>query len=639
MRVAEAVLLVVLFLLAALPCGALALAAAEMLVARIAGESNHPLEPGLGSFGIRSLAGFGVLAYGGVVLALLGVFRAATVAIGLAAAIIFGWRITREHLYAIAGSLRRLRASDFNILDVAIASTAAVIYAASFLAALAPPLLWDELAYHLPQSLQIVSSHSLPANLGDHYFYGNLPKLMEVLFAEGYVLGGFPLARALHIALFGAFLLFLAGAVSTLFGRRAALVSVLLIVLYRELMYNASSAYVDAAMVAFEVGALLCLALWLVRRGTAGIGAGALLLGFALSVKYSALFMAVFLALALVIVVGVRSRSLTKAGRLAAAAGAVTTVAGGWWYLKNTVLHGNPVYPLYLGHGGVDDETYRALLASIAQFRVPRTFTNFLEMPGWFRGGTGAPLLIAMFAAPLALYQRRRHRLVLIMLLAFAYAFLVYWFFSSSHITRYMMSAGVCLLVALSIGLSGVRLDGRLSRFLAPALVAAIFITAALGNVRSIESLKAQARATLRTPELRVVFGRTPESEYLYSTFGCQYSAIDYLDREQLDGNVMDNWTIWHDPSLAMFEDRNRFLPLDVPNGLGANRVWESVDARDVRYVYIRSGTRERFMASADPLIVRYRQEQLEVEREIMRRASLVWHRDDCQLYRIGAGA
>jgi hypothetical protein len=106
----------------------------------------------------------------------------------------------------------------------------------------------------------------------------------------------------------------------------------------------------------------------------------------------------------------------------------------------------------------------------------------------------------------------------------------------------------------------------------------------------------------------------------------------------------MDNWTIWHDPSLAIFEGHNAFLPyaylpLEVAPTAETNSVWAAIRANDVRYVYIRTGTRRRFMASVDPLIVRYREQQLRVERTVLRRANLQWRRDDCNLYRIRSAA
>ena len=47
----------------------------------------------------------------------------------------------------------------------------------------------------------------LPLTLGQHYFYGNIPKLLEVLFAEAIaVSGGFELAHVVHLLIAVAFL-------------------------------------------------------------------------------------------------------------------------------------------------------------------------------------------------------------------------------------------------------------------------------------------------------------------------------------------------------------------------------------------------------------------------------------------------
>jgi hypothetical protein len=90
-------------------------------------------------------------------------------------------------------------------------------------AALAPPTAWDELAYHLPEARVLIESHQLPLNLGGHWLYGNLPKLVEVLFAESVAVSDdYALPHLLHLSILAGLLLYAFGTVRTLFGAKAA---------------------------------------------------------------------------------------------------------------------------------------------------------------------------------------------------------------------------------------------------------------------------------------------------------------------------------------------------------------------------------------------------------------------------------
>src|SRR5262249_58974945 len=113
---------------------------------------------------------------------------------------------------------------------------------------------------------------------------GNLPALAETLYAEALPIDGTALAHALHLSLLVAFVLLAAGVARRLFGGPAAAVAAIGLLLYQELLYNATTAYVDAAATSFEAGSVLLLALWVVRRDPVDAAAGAVLVGLAASV-------------------------------------------------------------------------------------------------------------------------------------------------------------------------------------------------------------------------------------------------------------------------------------------------------------------------------------------------------------------
>jgi hypothetical protein len=100
-----------------------------------------------------------------------------------------------------------------------------------------------------------------------------------------------------------------------------------------------------------------------------------------------------------------------------------------------------------------------------------------------------------------------------------------------------------------------------------------------------------------------------------------------------LQGNVVDNWTQWHDFDLTVYESGNTFRNF-ASTERGA-RLWASLRNDDIRFVYIRATRKAAFRHETDPQEVAYRDERLPVETTILRHAHLFWSRDDCQLYRI----
>lgn len=388
------------FAVVALGLGELALAAVERLVEP---SRELPRPPSLARLGAALLVGLGVAASVGVALGLAHVFGRASLALATAAALLASRRALlryARYLRARGPAARellfgsRLRLAGFLL--------GGILFAVNYQAALAPPTAWDELAYHLPQARRLADTHTLPLTLGNHYFqtshffYGNIPKLGEVLYAEGIAFSGFALARALHMTVLAAFLLLVFGRVRALFGEGAAVLSVVLLLLYDHLVRNASSAYVDAATASLEVGAVLALATWAFGGDLGDAAQAALLIGFALSFKYSPLSTLVFLALLFGIAVARRRWPLARVRPLALRLTALALLPCAFWYVKNAIRYGNPFYPLYLGHPGVSEAEYRRVLLSVQQFQVPRTLSSFLRFPRWLDEPRDVPAFLGL---------------------------------------------------------------------------------------------------------------------------------------------------------------------------------------------------------------------------------------------------
>ena len=634
----------VAFLLVALPLGEATLIAVDRFI-----RWPEPERVGSGGAvraGSALLVGFGTLSYVGVVLGVCGIFEPLTLAAVGIATVALGWRSIVRALRRVVTALQ-LRSTGAP--DVAYAVLVVMTlgwFLANFTAALAPPWLGDAIAYHLPQAREIASTHHLPANVGGHFFFGNIPKLVEVLFAEALVFSRAELAQCVDFAILGSFLLFTFGLVRDLFNRWTAILAVLLLLLYEDLLVYATTAYIDAATVSFEAGSVLAIAAWIQWRSRQYVTLAPLLIGFALSAKYSTASTAVFL----LVVVGAtilasrddRRRMLAPASRLAL----VAIAACAYWYGKNLIRFGNPVYPLYFGHPGVDEEGYKRVLSYIQQFG-PRTIGAFIRIPTHFLEVTNFVPFLSFFVAPFALFVRTSRRATLL-LLCYVVLYIPYWFFLATQQIRFLMPALVIAIILIAVVVTNAALPAR-----ALAVAAAAVAAISLHSNALARNVLVVAVDSPQVENIHYAFSSRSRDNYLSAKLGCQYDAITYLDR-QPPGKVIDNWSL----DLAHV-DRPGELTADpnLPRFYAKRHVWSAFVARpanasskawsqDFRYLYFSDSAEQRFFAARaerialergrpDAVILRYRQTHAAAERSLLTHAHQIWTEGDCHVYQL----
>jgi hypothetical protein len=507
----------------------------------------------------------------------------------------------------------------------------AALLVSNYLASMAPPIARDALTYHLPHAHILVSEHVLWLNLGGHPFYGSIPKLIEVIFAEGIALDGDSLAQALHFSLFASFVLFAGGTVARLFGPRAGVFAALALMLYPELTVNAIGSMIDAGVLSFELAGLIAGAAWVYERRSSDAVHAALFAGLAMACKYSAIATVLFLA-AVGTVVAVRRGWPGRRLRTAAfQLGAVVVVAAGFWYLKNLLRTGNPAYPLYFGHHGVTDEHYKGILADVQQFG-PRTLGDFVRIPQRFDLARNIAPFLSFFIAPLALFHRAA-RSFTVVLLGYAAFYLPYWFFIATHQTRFLMPAIAALLI-----LGGIAVDAMLQPRLAAIAAAAGAVALSLvwwpglpGDLgrdgRPVPGVVSNAGPA------KYALGLQSRDEYLTDNFGCQYQVVAWLNSHGGGGNAMDNWSQWHDPNVGYYADGYRFTNVTSAGSPEADRA--RLRERNIRFYYIRTSTRARWNGTSDSGEKTWMRERENIDREA-RRGPVVFKSDDCELRRVG---
>jgi hypothetical protein len=354
------------------------------------------------------------------------------------------------------------------------------------------------------------------------------------------------------------------------------------------------------------------------------------MIGLALSVKYTSAPMLLLLSATLALALFVSRPRPRHRWRFVGALAATVLVGCGFWYAKNAVRYGNPFYPLYFGHRGVSDLAYRGLINDIQRFG-PRTLHDFVRIPSRYARQADLTVFLSLCLAPFALLVRRS-TVIVRLLFAWAVLYSTYWFFLATHQTRFLMSSVITAAILLAITL--VHLRRLLPRL---ALVTAAIAAIGFTNTRIIDptggNLSSTTRVKLRYATWAYALGRESTTEYVQPYFGCHFTALHSLEQRHLTGNVIDNWTQWHDVPLTIYESGNKFRNF-TSTARGA-RLWADLRSDNIRYVYVRARNKAAFRRATDPQEVAYRDERLPLETTILRHAQPIWSKDDCRLYRI----
>ncbi|MGH7368530.1 MAG: hypothetical protein ACREK9_19170, partial [Candidatus Rokuibacteriota bacterium] len=408
---------------------------------------------------------------------------------------------------ALAGaSLARARPSPRAIARAAGGAAVALIVttqALALIAALAPPTAKDTLLYHfaLPKAyIAAGGGIEVPYNIAGYYPLG------VELHAVWAMLLGAPLgARVGEAAAGGVLFLFAPLLAMIVYGwarerglDRPGAAGAALMVAWVPTAYDvAASAYVDLALAAYTAMAVRAFGRWwttLDPRRLVWITVG---IGGALSIKLSAAF--VILPLALLALL----RSLKPAPDPSSAGPSTAAIAGSAmaslglgaalaapWYVRNWIRTGSPLFPFYLGiwpaeAPGWDLERSLLYETLFSLYGDTRTALDYLltpfrlavaaqpDQPPFYDGVLGITVVFALPLLAWALWTKRLDVELRLAVLVSACLF-VFWLFSSQQL-RYLLPALPGLAVAIAA--AGARLGGTSGRALRGLLLAA----AALG--------------------------------------------------------------------------------------------------------------------------------------------------------------
>jgi hypothetical protein len=481
---------------------------------------------------------------------LLGLYYPLTIWTLLLLASLWLWRFVRAWLADVALAVRAFWPAD-SLARWATVLTAP-LFALSLLRALAPPLMWDALVYHLTLPKLYAETHTLKLNLD--FMFSGMPQLAEMLYTGAVLVRGLSAAQTLGW-MFGAVLaLGLAAHAARLAPRLAPLAPALIFSSF-SIALALAWAYVEMLLMLMALALLVALRQWQFTRERRWLVFAGLFAGFAMGCKYTAAILP--LAATLVILLTLLQSRATPtppySHPLLPPASFLLTILLTFspWLLKNLLFTGNLVYPLLFPAGDMD---------ALRQFFYSRPdlvernplwagLIFFRAVLGGVQGGNGydATLNPALAFLPLALLpgwrrleleERRELAPVVIFVLTAYGAWVALTFITPlAEQTRLFFALFPALALLCVGGLAA------LAALDTPALRPSFIVRAALGLVFILSALEYGADFIEHQP-LAYLSGQQGAAEYREQNLGWYAVAVEKVNALPAGSRVVFLWEV-----------------------------------------------------------------------------------------------
>jgi hypothetical protein len=341
----------------------------------------------------------------------------------------------------------------------------------TLLSALAPPLEFDDVAYHLISGKTYIQKHRFQAIPLNPVTF--MPKNVEMLFTLGMLLHSEITAKVIHYLMGMLTMLATFGLGARLFSRTVGLVAMAILASSPLFLWEMRTVHIDVGLALYVFLSLYATLLWLSTKEVGWYKLIVCFLGFGLGIKYHAVFALGSLCLLIFLSWAVsydNPRKGLKEGLtllLISSAGLLIP-----WGMINLDFTGNPVFPLWYEffHSRYwTPELNRLILEQQKEAGIPLTAANwrdwitalwtlFIAEPLKFKGNLGPfPFMLI----PLIVFQRSV-RTETKLILGFSLVYGLCWFLTAQH-ARYLLAVLPGLAVVAAAALAG-WLDFRRGR-------------------------------------------------------------------------------------------------------------------------------------------------------------------------------
>lgn len=502
----------------------------------------------------------------------------------------------------------------------------------NYVACFAPPNAWDEVAYHLPEAKNILLNHGLIFPVNGHPFYGNLPLSMEVLYAFGILISGFALAHVFHFTFLLAMLLAIGSFLQKRYSATVGIVAGILIFFLSELVGNATSGYIDAASTTYEIIGLLLILGWINSQWKKNqyLYLSGLFYGLSLGIKYTAFYsLVVVLSILGIIIIAGKKLSVKEIAKKIGWFFVFVTIGGGFWYAKNWIVNGNPLYPYFFGHRGMTNEALADIDRLVKSFVAPRDLIHFVEIPYIFffsrmKSLQDGLVFLLFILTPLAIFEKKSRQNTII-ILSIILINLALWFFVITHQTRFLFSTLILLAICSAIAIAKLKL----LRIKTLIFIAGIFfvINISLHIIPGSLIIESINTNLFRSSEVKLLIGKTSKIMYLEDKVGVFIFVTDYINFHYSNQSIIN---FWNHNAYFYLDNGNRYT-LDCPED--PSQFGTYIKDNNLTLLAIDSKMRQDFINNPDWAV--WRKNRLQFEEYFKTKAILIYSYKGDELYEI----
>ncbi|NCQ13067.1 hypothetical protein COT93_00755 [Candidatus Falkowbacteria bacterium CG10_big_fil_rev_8_21_14_0_10_37_18] len=412
--------------------------------------------------------------------------------------------------------------------------------------ALVPPYRTDALAYHLPEAISVSEGGlSTVVKKMPGAFFTNLPVSAEVLDASLYAAGGFSPIHLVHYSILLALLFFIFKLIKEYFDNPKALLAILLIFSLYDLFVNGTNAYIDAIMITWELSGFILVLLWAMSNKSSYLGIAGFFFGLSLATKYNALYGILLASLVILFYLIKNKNKISSAIKKILIFTLPILLVAGFWYFKNLIFYGNPIYPFYFGHPGFTGASYLQMITAVKSFIVDRTLINFILFPFiFFFKSYYFVLFLAFMAWPFIFVWKKFNspQKQIIRILSFyiaIYSFL--WFFTITHQPKFFYGPMILLMVIFAVQLDFIK-EFILKRVNNKIIIVLVILFLA-GLSYKVATAKNNYFINVKKNDLLYVLGFSDKAEfYKNKVMGDVYLVSQYINNNFKNSTWLNIW-------------------------------------------------------------------------------------------------
>jgi hypothetical protein len=414
-----------------------------------------------------------------------------------------------------------------------------------------PPFIWDEMAYHYISPFTLYYQQVWSFGSG---FFENLPRLLETGFTSLFSLTKtYASARLLQFSIFITSLVVVYRFLRENFGFLPAILFFALLLFHNEnFLLISTSGYIDVGAASLIMIGIVCFVDFLLKKKIESLILGIAFWGMASGIKYSTLtpMLASFFLVSLLLL----RRKMFKKEHLKTYffAAILFLIMGGYWYVKNFIFLGNPIYPFLFSLFGCKfsscpSYTFSGWTTSFSLNNLPgifsRIFVDNLRLQQLF-----------LLSLPLSfLHSNKKVRKVFLFLITIVFLDVFFAAVTSSFEPRYFFHWQFLsvLLIVLPISLFFKKLNWRIVNFIFALFLVFFAVFNSKDFINEIYQIERKAE---RRIEVDYATGKVNINQWIEQRFPTMKEVIFWCDRSS---NIQD--LVVFDPSIIWYSYEGLF--------------------------------------------------------------------------------